>query len=270
MVWSQLPLASVPPSGLQATGCTCCVCPTSVWRRRRLPASPSSHNLTLPSQLALARRLSSGAKASPHTQLLCPTRLSTQVAGRLGPISHSRIVPASSPVASRCPSGLPVPQTGCQASAETGPACGNASRRVPSFASQSRTVSSSPPLASRPPSGAKARQTVVLVYPLDQSAAPLSTSHSLTLPSVLPLASRRSSGLKARDVTMSVCACQTRCKVWPASRHSRTSPRRPAAAQYCPLLLMATAQMASKASVQTLSSSRAPESVASCSSTPCR
>src|SRR5438874_13763896 len=104
MVWCHLPLASVPPSGLQATGCTCCVCPTSVWRR--LLASPSSHSLTLPSQLALARRLSSGAKASPHTQLLCPTRLSTQVAGRLGPISHSRSVPAPSPVASRCPSRL--------------------------------------------------------------------------------------------------------------------------------------------------------------------
>src|SRR2546428_12395234 len=106
VVWSTLPLARVPPPGLQAPGATCCVSPPTVWRGRRLPASPSSHSLTLPSQLALARRLSSGAKASPHTQLLCPTRLSTQVAGRLGPISHSRIVPASSPVASRCPSRL--------------------------------------------------------------------------------------------------------------------------------------------------------------------
>ena len=45
-----------------------------------------------------------------------------------------------------------------------------------------------------------------------QTSLALSTSHSLRLPSPLPLASRLPSGLKARDVTMSVCACQTRCR----------------------------------------------------------
>src|SRR2546421_7986386 len=67
----------------------------------------------------------------------------------------------------------------------------------------------------------------------------------LTLPSRLPLASVRSCGLKARPQTVSVWARQTRCKLWPASRHNHTSPRLPAA-QYCPLELMATAVMASK------------------------
>src|SRR5207247_8079636 len=114
MVRSLLPLASVAPSGLHATQFTCSVCPTSVWRRR--PPSPSSQSLTLPSQLALARLVLSGAKASPRTQLLCPARLSTQAALPRDGISHSRMVPATSPLASRRPSGLPVPQTGCQAS----------------------------------------------------------------------------------------------------------------------------------------------------------
>src|SRR5260221_677310 len=125
-------------------------------------------------------------------------------------------------------------------------------------------------LASRLPSGAKARQRGPLVCHHVQSKARLSTSHSLTLLSRLPLASVHSSGLKAIDVTMSVWACQTRCKIWPASRHTRTSPRWLAAAQYCPLRLMAAAVIASKASVKTHSRIKAPDRVASCSSTPCR
>src|SRR5947199_310160 len=263
IVWSKLPLASVPPSGLQATQCTLSVCPTSVWRPRRLPVSPTSQSLTVPSQLALASRLPLGAKASPRTQLLYPQRRCTQRAGPVLRISHSRIVPAKSPLASRRPSGL-------QASERTGPGCGTSSRAVPSFTSQSRTVASYPPLASRLPPGAKARQMVALVCQPDQSAARLSTSHSLRAPSQLPVASVRSSGLKARDVTMSVWACQTRCKIWPSSRHTRTSPRWLAAAQYCPLRLMVTPQMASKVSLKTHSRSSAPDRFASCSSTPCR
>src|SRR2546423_1810017 len=266
--WPRNTLGSVPPP-LPATSqrvtreSALSVCPTSVWRPRRLPVSPTSQSLTVPSQLALASRLPLGAKASPRTQLLCPQSVCTQRAGPVLRISHSRIVPAKSPLASRRPSGL-------QASERTGPGCGTSSRAVPSFTSQSRTVASYPPLASRLPPGAKARQMVALVCQPDQSAARLSTSHSLRAPSQLPVASVRSSGLKARDVTMSVWACQTRCKIWPASRHTRTSPRWLVAAQYCPLRLMATPQMASKVSVKTLSRIRAPARVASCSSTPCR
>src|SRR5437763_13655924 len=63
---------------------------------------------------------------------------------------------------------------------------------------------------------------------------------------------------------------QTRCKVWPASRHTRTSPRLLPAAQYCPVLLMATAVMASKVEVQTHSRISAPHRLASCISTPCK
>src|SRR5256714_1319416 len=54
------------------------------------------------------------------------------------------------------------------------------------------------------------------------------------------------------------------------SCHTRTSPRWLAAAQYCPLSLMATAGMASKVSVKTHSRSSAPARFASCISTPCR
>src|SRR5258708_8248998 len=124
IVWSWPPLASVPPSGLQATQLTLSVCPTSVCRQRRLPVSPISQSLTVPSLLALASRLPSGAKASPRTQLLCPQSVCTQVVGPLCCLSHSRIVPATSPLANRRPSGL-------QASEKTGPGCGNSSRGVP-------------------------------------------------------------------------------------------------------------------------------------------
>src|SRR5436309_13395922 len=261
IVWSKLPLATVRPSGLQARHCTSSVWPESCWRRR--PPSPSSQSLTLPSQLALARLVPSGAKASPRTQLLCPARLSTQAALPRDGISHSRMVPATSPLASRRPYGL-------QASEVIGPGCGTSCRGVPRFASHSRIVASCPPLASTSPSGAKARQSMPLVCKPDQIAIPLSTSHSLALPSRLPLESVRSSGLKTRAQTASVCACKARRKVWPFSRHTRTLPRLPPVAQYCPLGLMATAVMASKASVETHSRSLAPASVVSCNSTPCK
>ena len=42
---------------------------------------------------------------------------------------------------------------------------------------------------------------------------------------------------------MSVWASQARCKVWPASRRTRTSPRLLPMAQYCPVLLIATPVM---------------------------
>ena len=137
---------------------------------------------------------------------------------------------------------------------------------MPSFASQSRMVPSRPPLASRlplpetdeGPSGAKARRMAPGCPPV-QSRAPLSTSQSLTLPSRLAVASVRSSELKVRPHVWSVCARQARCKVWPASRHTRTSSRLLTAAQYCPLPLMATVQMTSMVSVKTHSCSSAPD-----------
>src|SRR5260370_25408407 len=143
--WSQLLLASLLPSGLQATQFTFSVCPTSVCRPRRLPVSPTSHSLTVPSQLALASRLPLAAKASPPTQLLCSENVCTQVAGPVCCSSHIRIVPAKSPLASRRPFRL-------QASERTAPGCGNSCRGVPSFGSQSRRVAPYPPLASMPPS----------------------------------------------------------------------------------------------------------------------
>jgi hypothetical protein len=93
--------------------------------------------------------------------------------------------------------------------------------------------------------GGKVRHSMLSVNQLVQSKAPLSMSHSLMLPSQLPVASVRPSGLKARARTVSVCACQARCKIVPSSRHTRASPRLLPAAQYCPLWLMATAQVIS-------------------------
>src|SRR5258708_7011106 len=259
IVWSKLPLATVRPSGLQATHCTCSVWPSSVWRRRT--PSPSSHSLTLPSQLALARLVPSGAKASPRTQLLCPARLSTQAALPWDGISHSRMVPATSPLASRRPSGL-------QASEVNGPTCGTSARGVPCFVSHSLIVASCPPLASTSPSGAKARQSMPLVCQPDQRAIPLSTSHSLTLPSRLPLESRRSSGLNARAQTASLSSGKPLSNLSPFSRPTRTLPCLPPVAPNLPLGLIATAVLASKASVKTHSRSLAPASVVSCISTP--
>src|SRR6266702_5420140 len=106
-----------------------------------------------------------------------------------------------------------------------------------------------------------------------QSKVPLSTSQSLTVVSQPPLASWRPSGLKARADPPMVWACQSRCRVWPAScshSHTRTFPSQLAAAQYCPFLLMVTVTMSSRGSVKTLSWRTAPESRASCISTPCK
>src|SRR5205085_10119826 len=107
IVWSKLPLASVCPSGLQATQCTPSVCPVSVWHTHGLPSSLTSQSLTLPSQLALASRLPSGAKASPRTQLLCPESVCTQVADWVFCISHTRMCPSKPPLTRQRPS---VPQ----------------------------------------------------------------------------------------------------------------------------------------------------------------
>src|SRR6266487_2027488 len=81
IVWSKLPLASVPPSGLQARACTRSVCSSSVSRQRPLARS---HSFRVPSQLVLLSWLPSGAKASPRTQLLCSESVCMQRAGRAG------------------------------------------------------------------------------------------------------------------------------------------------------------------------------------------
>src|SRR5207244_11957175 len=102
------------------------------------------------------------------------------------------------------------------------------------------------------------------------SRGALSTSHSLTVLSPLPVTSLLPSGLKVRARILSVWACQMRDKVCPPSSQRRTSPRLLVAAQYCPLGLMATPEMASKVEVQTHSRIMAPERVESCNSTPCK
>src|SRR6266446_6265528 len=223
-----------------------------------------SHSLTVRSQPPLARVRPSGAKASAYTQLLCPASIRTLAPCCAPCISQSRMLPSKLPLASRLPSGL-------QATAYTGPLSPvSACSCVPLEASQRRTVAPSPPLASVCPSGEKATQWMMSVCRLVQSKAPRSNSHSFMNPSQLPVARVRPSGLKARAATASVCACQTRCSSFPASRHTRTSPLMPPAAQEVPSLLMATALVAAKASVNVESRTVTPASVVSCISTPCR
>src|SRR2546421_506750 len=261
LAWSHSQLATVRPSGLQATAHTRPVCPESVSRTRPLA---TSQNLTVPFQLPLARVRPSGVKASVNTQSVCPMSIRTPGSGCAPEKSHSRIWVSKPPLASRLPSGL-------QARAYTGPLWPVSVRRcVPLWASKSWMTASAPLLASVRPSGAKARRWMLLVCQLVQSRAPLSNSHSLMAPSQLAVASVPPSGLKVRVATVLVCACQARCRSFPSSRQTRTSPSLLPAAQYCPLRLVATAQMASRAEVQTVSSKVAPESFVSCISTPCR
>src|SRR5258708_16308354 len=76
--------------------------------------------------------------------------------------------------------------------------------------------------------------------------------------------------VKAGGEVEGVDCCHLQSRAWPSPPHTRTSPRLLAAAQYCQLLLIDTAQVASKVSVKTVSWISAPESVVSCISTPCR
>src|SRR6266700_4858244 len=261
---SPLPLSRLRLSGVKARPYTTALCPSSA--ARALPAFPS-HSRIVWSKLPLASVPPSGLQATQCTLSVCPTSVWKPRRLPVSPTSQSLTVPSQLALASRLPLGakasprtqLLCPQSVCTQRA--GPLGCRSHRRI---------VPVKSPLASMPPSGAKARQVLPLVCQPDQSKAQLSTSHSLMLPSRLPLASMRSSGLKARDSTKSVWACQTRCRVWPASRQTRTSPRLLPAAQACPLRLVATAQMASKVTVKTHSRSSAPDRLASCISTPCK
>src|SRR6266566_3213968 len=219
MVLSKPALATVRPSGLQATFITQPVCPESVWHTYPLA---TSHTLTVLSQLPLTSCAPSGLQASPTTKWVCPLSVCTQVAGCVPCSAHTRMHLSKPPPASCVPSGL-------QATQFTVPpwtviVC----TFTPDLASQSRMVASSPQLA---------------------------------------IICR----LKARALsTVSVCACQARCKACPSWRHTSTSPRELPAAQNVPLGLMATDQMALKVLVKTVSRSVASTSDASCISTPCR
>ena len=231
---------------------------------RRLPSSLTSQSLTLPSQLPLARTLPSGAKASPVTQAGVPGRASaTQVSwpGRLRP-AHSRIVPAKSPLASRCPLGLQasaIDRAGMRHLLQEG-----AQLRIPEPDGRIKSATGEqaaiggkgqadgPGMPTRPEQG-----STLDVPQLDAAIHAPAGELAFVRP-------------EGDSGTISVCACQARCKVWPAPRHSLTSPRLPAAAQYCPLWLMATVHIASKVSVKKHSWSNAPDRFASCISTPCR
>ena len=160
------------------------------------------------SQLALASMLPSGAKASPNTQLVCPVRIAREVSGCVSCSSQSRM-----PHRSRHW------RAGSHRDSRPGQIPGRCGRRVSGGAYRcripepdGRIISSTGQHASI---GGKGEASDIVVCQPDQSNAPLSTSHTLTLPSQLPVASVRPSGLKARARTVSVCACQVRCRASP-------------------------------------------------------
>src|SRR6266849_6403659 len=224
IVPSSLPLSRWRLSGVKARSFTTALWPSSA--ARALPSWPS-HSRIVWSKPQLASRCPSGLQTTHCTLSVCPTSVCRPRRLPVSPTSHSLTVPSQLALASRLPLGAkasPRTQLLCPTSD-----CTQVAGPV-GCSSHSRIVPAKSPLASRRPSGAKARQRMPFVCQPDQSKARLSTSHSLTLLSRLPLASVRSSGLKARVHTKSVWACQTRCKVWPASRHTRTSPRLLAAA----------------------------------------
>src|SRR4051795_12971489 len=100
--------------------------------------------------------------------------------------------------------------------------------------------------------------------PDDHSSAPLALDHSMTAPSQPPPASTAPSGLKATFTMVRVDTSAIRRRVRPRASQIHTSPRLLHAAQYCPLLLIATATIISKASVKALSLIVAPARLASC------
>ena len=98
---SRLPLASVPPSGLNAMEVTLPVCPSRV-----CPCSPvtASHRWIVPSQLPLApASVPPSGLAMKVTLPVCPSRVCP-----CSPVtaSHRWIVPSQLPLASVPPSGL--------------------------------------------------------------------------------------------------------------------------------------------------------------------
>src|SRR5438876_34261 len=179
--------------------------------------------------------------------------------------SHSRIVPSSLPLSRWRLSGV-------KASPFTAAACPCSTvEELPAFPCHSRMVWSKLPLATVRPSGLQATHCTCSVWPEScwrrRPSSP--NSHSLTLPSQLALARLVPSGAKASPHTQLLCPARISTQAaLPRGgiSHSRLLP----VAQYCPLGLMTTAVMASKASVKAHSQSLAPASVVSCISTPCK
>src|SRR5258708_3426332 len=135
------PLASLRPSGLQATLMTMPRCPC---REALTIPSEASQRKTLPSSPQLARRVPSGLQATRRILVSCarPTH-------RRGPVvtSHTRIASSHPPLARTLPSGLhATPST-----IHLWP-CSNLGGILPP-ASQTVTSRSEPALASQVPSG---------------------------------------------------------------------------------------------------------------------
>ena len=110
MVPSRLPLASVCPSGLNATESTATVPPLARGWPSALgcAGSPTSHNATVPSRLPLASVCPSGLNATESTAAAPPlARGWPSALGCAGSAtSHNATVPSASPLASVCPSEL--------------------------------------------------------------------------------------------------------------------------------------------------------------------
>ena len=159
MVPSSLPLASVCPSGLNATELTA---PRAV-RVRGWPSglgcagSATSHSRIVPSPLPPASVCPSGLNATELMAAVPPVRGWPSGRGCAGSAtSHSRTVPSVLPPASVCPSGL----NATELMPAVPPVRGWPSGRgcAGSATSHSRTVPPLPPLASVCPSGLNATE----------------------------------------------------------------------------------------------------------------
>ena len=108
MVPSALPLASVRPSGLNATESTAAVLPVRGWPSGLGRAgSATSHSRTVPSRLPLASVCPSGLNATESTAPTPLVRGWPSGRGCAGSAtSHSRTMPSQLPLASVRPAGL--------------------------------------------------------------------------------------------------------------------------------------------------------------------
>ena len=169
---STLALASLCPSGLNATPVT-----VSVWPVRGAPSWPVSafHNRTVLSSPALASRCPSGLNATPHRAGVAGQGGADGLAGVGVPQPH-RVVVAGA--------GQPVP-VGAERHTVTAPVWPVRGAPIGSPVSgfHNRTVLSPPALASRRPSGLNATPYTTSVWPVSGAPKVRRCRGSTTAPS---------------------------------------------------------------------------------------
>ena len=243
---SRLPLASVRPSGLNATALTTPSCRSGAGRaggggrdRRRPTAGPCRRR----SPLASVRPSGLNATVTTETLLVVGWPSGRGCAGSA--TSHSRTAPSLSPLASVCPSGLNATDSRRRRRRLDGSGAGRAGggardRRRPTAGPCRRAL----PLASVRPSGLNAtertlRRLPVRGWPSGRGCAGSATSHSRIVPSAsaagqrVPVGAERHrfdarrccrsgagrAGGGARDRRRPTAGPRRRRRRWPAFAH---------------------------------------------------